>query len=36
MQKMRQTLISKELKSGRIFNVCQQVLLKTGEKEGLG
>lgn len=35
-KKMRQTLISKELKSGRIFNVYQQVLLKTGEKEGLG
>ena len=36
MQKMRRTFISKALRSDKIFNVCQQVLLKTGEKEGLG
>lgn len=32
VQKMRRTLIRKELKSGRIFNVCQQGLLKTDER----
>lgn len=35
MQRIKQTLISKELRSGRVFNACQEVLAKTGEKEVL-